>query len=164
MNKHSKSKILHPKFNYTEGVIKMNDIITTIVGNAVSEVVLRSSSSGKSMATFRIANNPRRFEKTSNSWIELDPNFVSINCWSFLAENVATSVRKGQPLVVTGKLKIRQWQDGEKSGTAVELDAISVGHDLNWGKSEFTKVKKTSSNTANDAWFPEGLDAEVNVA
>ena len=142
----------------------MNDIITTVVGNAVTDVSLRTTSSGASVASFRLASNSRRFDKTSKSWVEQEPSYLSITAWSQLAENVALSVHKGQPIVVTGKLKVRQWQDGDKSGTAVEIDAQAIGHDLNRGTSDFTKVKRVTENYEQDPWTNEVVDTEINVA
>lgn len=142
----------------------MNDIITTVIGNAVTDVSLRVTSSGTSVASFRIASNSRRFEKSTSSWIDQEPSYLSITAWSQLAENVALSVHKGQPLVVTGKLKVRQWQDADKSGTNVEIDAIAIGHDLNRGSSEFTKVKRVSEFYEQDPWMNEAADTEISAA
>ena len=142
----------------------MNDIITTVIGNAVTDVSLRVTSSGTSVASFRIASNSRRFDKSTNSWFDQEPSYLSITAWSQLAENVALSVHKGQGLVVTGKLKVRQWQDADKSGTNVEIDAIAIGHDLNRGTSEFTKVKRVSEFYEQDPWMNEAADTEISAA
>ena len=142
----------------------MNDIITTVIGNAVTDVSLRTTSTGASVASFRIASNSRRFDKSTNTWIDQDPSYLSISAWSQLAENVALSVHKGQALVVTGKLKVRQWQDADKSGTNVEIDAIAIGHDLNRGTSEFTKVKRVSEFYEQDPWMNEAADTEISAA
>jgi single-strand DNA-binding protein len=142
----------------------MNDIITTVIGNAVTDVSLRTTSTGASVASFRIASNSRRFDKATKTWIEQDPSYLSITAWSQLAENVALSVHKGQGLVVTGKLKVRQWQDADKSGTNVEIDATAIGHDLNRGTSEFTKVKRVSEFYEQDPWLNETADTEINAA
>ena len=142
----------------------MNDIITTVIGNAVTDVSLRVTSTGTSVASFRIASNSRRFDKSTSSWIDQEPSYLSITAWSQLAENVALSVHKGQPLVVTGKLKVRQWQDADKSGTNVEIDAIAIGHDLNRGTSEFTKVKRVSEFYEQDPWMNEAADTEISAA
>ena len=77
---------------------------------------------------------------------------------------MALSVHKGQPLVVTGKLKVRQWQDADKSGTNVEIDAIAIGHDLNRGTNEFTKVKRVSEFYEQDPWMNEAADTEISAA
>ena len=142
----------------------MNDIITTVIGNAVTDVSLRVTSAVTSVASFRIASNSRRFDKSTSSWIDQEPSYLSITAWSQLAENVALSVHKGQGLVVTGKLKVRQWQDADKSGTNVEIDAIAIGHDLNRGTSEFTKVKRVSEFYEQDPWMNEAADTEISAA
>ena len=142
----------------------MNDIITTVVGNAVTDVSLRTTTSGASVASFRLASNSRRFDKATKSWVDQEPSYLSITAWSQLAENVALSVHKGQSVVVTGKLKVRQWQDGDKNGTAVEIDAQAIGHDLNRGTSDFTKVKRVTENYEQDPWTNEAVDAEINAA
>lgn len=142
----------------------MNDIFTTVIGNAVTDVSLRTTTTGVSVASFRIASNPRKFDKATNSWIEQETNFLTITAWSQLAENVALSVHKGQSLVVSGKLKVRQWQDGEKNGTSVEIDAVSIGHDLNRGTSEFTKIKRVSENFDQDPWVNEVAETGINAA
>ena len=142
----------------------MNDIITTVVGNAVTDVSLRTTTTGTSVASFRLASNSRRFDKATKSWVDQEPSYLSITAWAELAENVALSVHKGQPIVVTGKLKVRQWQDGDKSGTAVEIDAQAIGHDLNRGTSDFTKVKRVTENYEQDPWGNEVVDTEINAA
>ena len=142
----------------------MNDIITTVVGNAVTDVSLRTTTSGASVASFRLASNSRRFDKSTKSWVDQEPSYLSITAWSQLAENVALSVHKGQSVVVTGKLKVRQWQDGDKNGTAVEIDAQAIGHDLNRGTSDFTKVKRVTENYEQDPWTNEVVDTEINAA
>ena len=129
----------------------MNEIYTTVIGNLASEISLRTTATGRAFASFRIASNPRRFNRTTNQWADGDPNYLTVTCWGALAENVEASLKKGDPAVVTGKLKIRQWQDGEKSGTAVELDAVAMGADLNRGTSSFQRVNKPRTEDAS-AW------------
>jgi single-strand DNA-binding protein len=55
---------------------------------------------------------------------------------------VAASLSKGDPVVVHGRVRMRQWtsEDG-RSGTAVELEASTAGHDLSRGVSRFTKSR-----------------------
>ncbi len=60
----------------------MNDIITTVVGNAVTDVSLRTTTSGASVASFRLASNSRRFDKSTKSWVEQEPSYLSITAWA----------------------------------------------------------------------------------
>jgi single-strand DNA-binding protein len=141
----------------------MNDTYTTVIGNLASEVSLRTTASGRAFASFRIASNPRKFNRATNQWVDSDPNYFTVTCWGALAENAQESLKKGDPVVVNGKLKIRQWQDGEKSGTAVEVDAQAVGADLARGVSTFNRVNRSQAQDAN-AWNEPIVDAEGAAA
>jgi single-strand DNA-binding protein len=79
---------------------------------------------------FRVASNERRFDKTSESWVDGESLYLSVNCWRRLAENAASLV-KGDPVIVSGKLRTREWttEQGERR-SAVELEANAVGPDL----------------------------------
>lgn len=142
----------------------MNEILTTVVGNVVTDVTTKTLPSGRLVATFRIANNPKKFDKNSNNFIDLDPNFLQVNCWTNLAENITQSIHKGQPLVVFGKLKVKQVNDGEKNSTFVEIDAISVGHDLSRGVAEFTKIRKNPEFYENENWGEPKEGTQKSVA
>lgn len=52
-------------------------------------------------------------------------------------------MQKGQRIVVTGRLRVRDWTNGDKTGTNVELDADALGHDLSWGTAAFTRSAST---------------------
>jgi single-strand DNA-binding protein len=56
-----------------------------------------------------------------------------------LAENVKASVKKGERLIITERLRIRDWEAGEKSGADLEIEDDAIGHDLNWGTTQFVK-------------------------
>ncbi len=57
-----------------------------------------------------------------------------------LAENVFSSVKKGQPVLVEGRLHVSSYDDKDGvSRTSVEIDASTVGHDLTRGVSTFVK-------------------------
>jgi single-strand DNA-binding protein len=79
---------------------------------------------------FRVASNERRFDKTSETWVDGESLYLSVNCWRRLAENAASLV-KGDPVIVSGKLRTREWttEQGERR-SAVELEANAVGPDL----------------------------------
>ena len=77
------------------------------------------------------------------------PNGVPVKAYRRLAQNIATSIEKGQPLVVSGRQRISRWnrEDGTQ-GTTVEVDALGIGHDLNYGTSTF--VRTVEKRTVNE--------------
>ena len=97
------------------------------------------------ITSFRIASNQRRFDRGRDRWVDGETNWYTVTTFRQLALNVAASVMKGDRVVVTGRLKVRDWEAGEKSGTNVEIEADAVGHDLTWGTTSFTRVRSTSA-------------------
>lgn len=98
-----------------------------------------TTSEGLSITSFRLASSQRRFDRQQNTWIETGTNWYTITAFRQLASNLATSVSKGDRVIAAGRLKIREWENSEKSGMTVEVEAESVGHDLAWGNAQFSK-------------------------
>lgn len=121
----------------------------TICGALTADPELRFTPSGKAVAGFTVASNPRTFDKASNAWKDGDPLFLRVNVWNKQAENIAESLRKGDRVVVTGALSQRAWEDREgNKRTAYEVLADEVGASL-----LFRTVKHASerSNSGHDS-------------
>jgi single-strand DNA-binding protein len=71
-----------------------------------------------------------------------ETNWYTVTAFRQLAQNVGSSVQKGDRVVVTGRLKIRKWESGQREGMVVEIDAEAIGHDLAWGTSTFTRIAR----------------------
>ena len=95
---------------------------------------------GLPITSFRLASSQRRFDRSQNKWIDGETNWFTVTGFRQLAINASTSVSKGDRIVVTGKLRVRDWDNGERTGTSVEIDADSIGHDLSWGSAVFTRT------------------------
>jgi len=95
---------------------------------------------GLPITSFRLAASHRKFDRTQNKWVDGDTNWFTITAFRQLAINAAGSVNKGDRVVVCGKLKVRDWDNGERAGTSVEVEVDSLGHDLTWGSSVFTRT------------------------
>jgi single-strand DNA-binding protein len=125
----------------------MNDTEMTITGNVVDTPKLRRTRNGHFVANFRVASTPRRFDRETNTWVDGATLFVTVTCWRALGENVAQSLRKGQPVVVRGRYCQREYERDEKLHTAYELEAIAIGHDLARGIATFEKVYRSPVTT-----------------
>ncbi len=126
----------------------MNDITITVLGNLVNEVEMRFTPSGEAVASFRVASTTRRFDRVGERWIDGDTHYFTVSCWRNLAHNVATSLMKGMPVIVTGRLRSREHEKTVGDQTMimryVDIEAVSVGHDLTKGTSSFHRVKRDS--------------------
>ena len=110
--------------------------ITGLVATTPRHVV---TGEGLPISSFRLASTRRRYDKDTEKWIDGETNWFTVTCFRQLATNVARSINKGEGVIVSGALRIREWDNGEKIGTTVELEAEALGHDLVWGASVFTR-------------------------
>lgn len=85
----------------------MNDTLVTLVGNAATGVEFRETATG-GMARFRFAVTPRRWDREKQLWTDGHTSFYTVWAWRTLASNLSGSVSVGEPLVVHGRLKVRE--------------------------------------------------------
>ncbi|NEN06596.1 single-stranded DNA-binding protein [Diaminobutyricibacter tongyongensis] len=121
----------------------MNDSLSTrgLVATVPNHIV---TSEGLPITSFRLAAAQRKFNRSTQSWETSDTNWYTVTAFRQLALNIAACVAKGDRIVVSGRLSIRDWESGERSGTVVEIDADAVGHDLTWGTSTYSRTLKRS--------------------
>src|SRR5262249_60434355 len=96
----------------------------------------------------------------TGEWGDGPTSFVTVLCWRALADNVAMCLRKGEPVLVRGRLRVREYEgkDGSR-GTETEIDASSVGHDLSRGVAHFSRTRRAPGETAAES--TEALAAEA---
>jgi single-strand DNA-binding protein len=129
----------------------MSDPTITAVGNVATDIKHRLTRSGLSVANFRLACHRRRYDAASRRWTDDTPSFYTVVCWKGLAENVQHTLAKGDPVVVFGRLRLNQWHDERGLLRDVaEIDATSIGHDLNRGTTVFTKVVRKVETADED--------------
>src|SRR6187455_155944 len=141
----------------------MNETYVTISGNVVGDPQVRMTRANVPFVTFRVASNVRRVDYKTGEYIDAGTNFVNVTAFRALGVNLANSLKKGEPVIVYGRMRINQWANGEKSGTTVEIDAYNVGHDLMWGQAKFTKVVKPQLNQNDRMADPEVQDANEQM-
>lgn len=117
----------------------MNETLVTLVGNAATAVEFRETATGP-MARFRFAVTPRRWDREKQLWADGRTSFYTVWAWRTLAANLAGSVAVGEPLVVHGRLKVREEEQGGGRRTFVDVEAVAVGHDLSRGTAAFRRV------------------------
>lgn len=105
---------------------------------------------GRDTIKLRVATNSRK-RNSAGEWVTSEPNWYTVIAYDELALNIAATVEKGDPLLVTGRLRIRDWvsQDKTKAGTAVELVATTLGFDLALGTATFTRTPRTAEHGGN---------------
>lgn len=142
----------------------MNESFVTVVGNMVGDPQGRSTKTGKPFASFRVASTTRRWNAETRAFVDGNTNFVNVVAFNALGGNVMGSLKKGEPVVVYGRLRVNQWvrEDGQHM-TSVEVDAYSVGHDLNRGQTTLVRPGRVQYES-NDRLADGNVQSSLNDA
>lgn len=134
----------------------MSDTIT-LTGLVSTTPRSMVTNDGLAITSFRLASTQRRFDATQERWVDGETNWYTVTAHGQLAINAATSIKKGDRVLLTGALKIRDWENDEHTGTVIEIEVTSIGHDLSRGVSTFVRMPSTVSRReeAPDAETPQ---------
>lgn len=140
--------------------------ITGLVATAPRHIV---TSEGLAITTFRLASAQRRFDRAQERWIDADTNWCTITSFRQLAIHAAGSLDKGDRVLVTGRLRIREWDSGERKGINIDVEADAIGHDLMWGTSKFSRsvtasaAPKQADEATAESESPSSLDPDAGA-
>ena len=141
----------------------MQEPVITVSGNVGGMPRTRVVASGAVVTDFRIANTPRKVDKASGAWADGLTIWFGVSCWRNLAENVAASVKTGDRVTVTGRLRAHTWKTelGEER-SSLEIDAQTIGFDLSRGKA--VQERSVPLSMTSDPGLPpveEPIDEEL---
>ena len=119
------------------------DTPLTIVGNLVADPELRYTPAGAAVCNGRVASTPRVFNKQTNQWEDGEGLFLGFNIWRQAAENVASTLKKGDRVIVVGTLQQRSYEtrEGERR-TTYEIKADEVGPSLKYATANVAKTPR----------------------
>ncbi len=113
-------------------------------GNLVLDANYQTTKSGVSRCQVRIACNDRK--QVDGQWVDGEATFLDVILWRNLAESAA-DLKKGQAVVVSGKLQVRNYEGKDGSTkTAVEIVATDIALSIKG---------KQMVQTDPDAWAAE---------
>ncbi|HEX5780817.1 MAG TPA: single-stranded DNA-binding protein [Solirubrobacteraceae bacterium] len=102
----------------------INRVVLT--GNLTRDPELRSTSSGMSVCSLRVACNTRRKDQSTGEWVD-KPNYFDVTVWGAQGENCARFLAKGRPVAIDGRLEWREWQDQNGNNRqAIDIIADAV--------------------------------------
>jgi single-strand DNA-binding protein len=128
-----------------------NDAFFSVTGYVATQPKKGVTKAGTKTLTFRIGWTPREVSRQTGEWTDLPSSFASVTCYRKIAENGAYSLRKGDPIVLKGTLRVREYDD--QAGTrrnSVDVVADFLGHDLAKGLSNFSKHSQRAQQTAEE--------------
>lgn len=132
----------------------------TIVGRVATDPAQTQTGGGVPVTNFRLATTHRRFDASTQTWTDSGTNWYSVAAFRHLGENAKASLRTGDSVIVTGRLKIRNWESNGKHGTSVDIEADAIGHDLRWGTTAYRPQPRPQTGTPDTS--TESPDTRVS--
>lgn len=122
----------------------MSDTIT-ITGRLGADPDTRTIPSGATVTNLRVASTHRTLDRASGQWRDNYTNWYTVAAWDGLA-SAAQRLRKGDPIIVTGALKVVEWEGASGRGTKLEVKAEALGYDLRLGRRRLGEVEPTNAH------------------
>lgn len=115
----------------------------TGIGRLVSDIDLRYTSSGKAVATARIAFSDRK-KQDDGTWVDGDKAFLDASVWGEEAERLAEGLPRGTEVLVSGKLRQREYEakDGSKK-FVFEVLFATIAPTLKYAAVSVRKAERT---------------------
>jgi single-strand DNA-binding protein len=127
----------------------MSDNIT-VRGFVATEIKSSTTPGGVGTASFRLGSTDRHYDRASGTWVDGNTNWFTVQGYRQLAGNMGCSIKKGQRVIVVGRLKLRSWEKEGRVHYATEIDADSVGHDLMWGSANYIRTVSKGPYSASE--------------
>ena len=119
----------------------------TLVGFVATEPRIRFLNDGTPVASMRVGSTVRKIDRETGEWRDGETSYFTVKCWRSLAGNTATCLRKGQPVVVSGKLRTSRFEDRTgRMRSEVEVEADTVGFDLKRGVAHFMRNPRPAAD------------------
>lgn len=134
----------------------------TISGNVVADPRVSGHATDPERVTFRVVSNRRRRDPETGEWKQVGEYGMNVVCWRKLARGVAQALRKGDPILVQGRVSERKYLDeNQQPHWMTELTAEFVGHDLSQGTAgrftRFTHVDSAQARAESAAGGGDGF-------
>lgn len=130
----------------------------TFIGNLTDDPELRFTQSGAPVASFRVASN-RRYNDRSGAQQE-ETTFMSVSCWRDIAENAAESLKKGDRVIVIGRVRVRSYENREgQTVWTTEIEADEIAPSLRWARASVTRTGSSGGASQGQSMASGSSDA-----
>src|ERR1035437_8522837 len=117
-----------------------NDAQVSLTGYVATQPKYRTVGNGAAVVSMRVAWTTRYIDRGTGEWVDGNTSYVTVSCWRKLADNVALCLRKGDPVVVKGRLSGGRYERAGIPRPGVDVDASSVGHAWSRGVASFQRT------------------------
>ena len=105
-----------------------------LVGNLTRDPELKFTNEGVAICELGLAVNRKWTDKEGGETENVD--FFNISCWNSMAENCASSLKKGDRVLISGHMNLRSWENKEGK----KFNIINITADIIAASLEFSKI------------------------
>jgi single-strand DNA-binding protein len=128
-----------------------NEAYITLIGFVATQPKKGRTKTGALALSMRVGWTPRALNRDTGEWSDLPSSFLTVQCYRKVAEHGSVCLRKGDPIVVRGTIRVREFEDQKgQRRSSVEVQADSIGHDIGRGISTFSKLSARTELTADE--------------
>lgn len=120
--------------------------VITLTGNLGADPELKFGATGIAILKARVVTSGRKKDEESGKWIDVDTTWWTVTAFRQLAENAAETLRKGDEVIIVGKVKQRQYEtpEGEKR-SVTEVTADWIGPNLKKVSGNLNRVQRVAA-------------------
>ena len=121
----------------------------TLTGTLGRDPELRFTKQGKAVVTLSVVTSKSVLDEATNKWANEEETWWRVTAWDKLAENVAETLLKGDPVIVVGRAFMDSYdgKDGEKR-QSLAVNAYTVALELKRRSASVNRVKRDSAPSA----------------
>jgi single stranded DNA-binding protein len=128
-----------------------------LVGNLTADPEFKVTNGGVAVVRFRLACSRRIFDRTANEWRDGEPAYFSVSAWRQLAQNIHTSLRKGDRAIVVGRMRQSEYEVNNERRIRWEVEAEAVGAELTWSYAQVQRARRAVADTQDPADTTHGI-------
>lgn len=100
----------------------LNNVV--VMGNATRDVETKEFN-GNKVANFTVASN-RAYKNKNTGEFDQETCFIDVSCWGYAAQKAEDQIKKGQPVLVSGRLKLDRWEseNGTRQKHSIVADKV----------------------------------------
>jgi single-strand DNA-binding protein len=139
--------------------------VVMMAGHVVSDPKLSDTKSGQPFTKVRIGVTTRKQDRLTGEWKDVASSYFTVSCWRRMATNAAASLRKGDPVIVWGKLKSRVWVDGNgEKHRIIDIEADTICHDASMGWTHFMRGRALGPTADEQAQRDLAARQDLDIA
>ena len=137
--------------------MSINAASVTLVGRAGTHPQVSVGSTGDRV-NLRVVATERYFDRTANDWVDGDEFGVTVVCWRSLGKAVLNTIRKGDPVIVSGRIATRRFDKDGVTQYFTEVKADFVGLDVAKSGNRFSRNQIEPRESVQPAAAPTDAD------